>query len=122
MDLKEAYYSIQIGEIFPLLLEGTKIQIYFFDHWVELLSLVLPKILKSIYAMLCRKGHISTAYIDDSCFQWHTKQQCTQNVSDAVHLLENFGFTVHGKKFGGKQCFLRETHLRSIIVTVVTNK
>ena len=80
-------------------IRGDKIPIYFFDHWVELLSLVFPKILKSVYAMLCRKGHISTAYIDDSCFQWHTKQHCTQNVSGIVHLLENFGFTVHGKKF-----------------------
>ena len=45
-----------------------------------------------------RKGHISTAYIDDSCLQGRTKQQCAQNVSDTVHLLDNLGFTVHDKK------------------------
>ena len=56
------------------------------------------KILKQVYATLCRKGHISIAYIDYSCLQGHTKQQCAQNVSDTVHLLDNLGFTVHNKK------------------------
>ena len=48
--------------------------------------------------MLRRKGHISTAYIDDSRLQGRTKQQCAQNVSDTVHLLDNLEFTVHDKK------------------------
>ena len=56
------------------------------------------KILKPVYSTLRRKGHISTAYIDDSCLQGRTKQQCAQNVSDTVHLLDNLGFTVHDKK------------------------
>ena len=56
------------------------------------------KILKPVYATLCKKGHISTAYIDDSCLQGRTKQQCAQNVSDTVHLLDNLRFTVHDKK------------------------
>ena len=30
--------------------------------------------------------------------QGRTKQQCAQNVSDTVHLLDNLGFTVHDKK------------------------
>ena len=56
------------------------------------------KILKLVYATLRRKGHISTAYIDASSLQGRTKQQCAQNVSDTVHLLDNLGFTVHDKK------------------------
>ena len=56
------------------------------------------KILKPVYATLCKKGHISTAYIDDSCLQGRTKQQCAQNVSDTVHLHDNLRFTVHDKK------------------------
>ena len=51
-----------------------------------------------VYAMLSRKGHISTAYIDDSCLQECTKQECAQNVSDTVHLLNNLGFMVYDKK------------------------
>ena len=38
------------------------------------------------------------AYIDDSCLQGPTKQQCAQNVSDTVHQLDNLGFTVHDMK------------------------
>ena len=56
------------------------------------------KILKSVYATLSRKGHISTAYIDDSCLQGRNKQQWAQNVEDTVHLLDNLRFTVHDKK------------------------
>ena len=56
------------------------------------------KILKPVSATLRRKGHNSTAYIDDSCLQGRTKQQCAQNVSDTVHLLDNLGFIVHDKK------------------------
>ena len=56
------------------------------------------KILKQLYATLRRKGHISTAYNDDSYLQGRNKQQCAQNVSDTVHLLDNLGFRVHDKK------------------------
>ena len=38
------------------------------------------------------------AYIDYSYLQGCTKQQCAQNVSDTVNLLDNLGFTVHDKK------------------------
>ena len=48
--------------------------------------------------MFCRNGHIPTAYIDDSCLQGRTKQQCAKNVSDTINLLDNLVFTVHDKK------------------------
>ena len=51
-----------------------------------------------MYATLRQKGHISTAYIDDSCLQGRTENECTQNISDRVHLLDSLGFTVHDKK------------------------
>ena len=38
------------------------------------------------------------AYIDNSCLQGRTKQQCAQNISDTVHLRDNLGFTAHDKK------------------------
>ena len=41
------------------------------------------------------KGHISTTYIDDSCLQCSTKQQCALNLSDIVRLFDKLGFTVH---------------------------
>ena len=59
---------------------------------------MFTQILKQVYAIRRRKGHISTAYIDDSCLQGRSKQLCAQNVSDTVHLLDNLGLTVHDKK------------------------
>ena len=66
--------------------------------WLSSSPRYFTKILKPVYANLCRKGHISTAYIDDSCLQGGTTHQCAQNVSDTGHLLDNLGFTVHDKK------------------------
>ena len=56
------------------------------------------KISNLVYAFLRRKGHISTAYINDSCLEGRTKQQYAEYVSDTVHLFDNLGFTVHDKK------------------------
>ena len=39
-----------------------------------------------------------TANIDDSCLQGRTKQQCGQNVSDTVHLLDNLGVSLNTNK------------------------
>ena len=102
VDLKEAFYSIKIREMdrkyFRFYWSGQKYQ--FTSLIMELSSSprCFTKILKPVYATLRRMGHISTAYIDDSCLQGRTKQQCAQNASDTVHLLDNLGFRVHDKK------------------------
>ena len=56
------------------------------------------KVSKPVYATLRWKNHISSAYIDDSCLQGWNENECTQNISDMVHLLDSLGFTVHDKK------------------------
>ena len=102
VDLKEAFYSIKIREMdrkyFHFYWRGQKYQFISLIMGLSSSPRCFTKILKPVYSTLRRKGHISTAYIDDSCLQGRTKQQCAQNVSDTVHLLDNLGFTVHDKK------------------------
>ena len=102
VDLKEAFYSIKIREMdrkyFRFYWRGQKYQFTSLIMGLSSSPRCFTKILKPVYSTLRRKGHISTAYIDDSCLQGRTKQQCAQNVSDTVHLLDNLGFTVHDKK------------------------
>ena len=102
VDLKEAFYSIRISEMdrkyFHFYWSWQKIPIYFFDHGLSSSPWCFAKILKTVYTMFCRNGHIPTAYIDDSCLQGRTKQQCAKNVSDTINLLDNLVFTVHDKK------------------------
>ena len=52
------------------------------------------KILKPVYATLHRKGNISMADNDDSCLQGHTKHKFAHNVSDTVHLVDDFGIYI----------------------------
>ena len=102
MDLKEAFYSIKIREMDRKFLcfywRGQKYQFTSLIMGLSSSPRFFTKILKLVYSTLRRKGHISIAYIDDSGLQGRNKQQCAQNVSDTVHLLDNLGFTVHDKK------------------------
>ena len=102
VDLKEAFFSVKVRKIdrkfFRFYWRGQKYQFTALVMGLSSSPRCFTKILKPVYATLRRKGHISTAYIDDSCLQGRTKQQCAQNVSDTVHLLDSLGFTVHDKK------------------------
>ena len=102
VDLKWAYYHIRIRNIerkyFRFYWRGQKYQFTALIMGLRSSPRCFTKILKPVYATLRRKGHVSTAYIDDSCLQGRTKQQCAKNVSDTVHLLDSLGFTVHDKK------------------------
>ena len=80
-------------------MEGTKCQFTSVIIGLNSSPRLFTNILKPVYVALRRKAYISTADVDDSFLQGHSKQQCTQNVSDKVYLLENLGFTVHVKKF-----------------------
>ena len=88
VDLKEAFYTIKIREM-----DRKYLRFYWRGQKYQFTSLIMglsstprcfTKILKPVYLTLRRKGHIITAYIDDSCLQGRTKQQCAQNVSDTV--------------------------------------
>ena len=59
---------------------------------------VFTKILRPIFASLRTQGFISTAYIDDSCLQGSTFEECQRNIWSTVKLMDSLGFTVHLEK------------------------
>ncbi|MEW8548280.1 MAG: reverse transcriptase domain-containing protein [Candidatus Thiodiazotropha sp.] len=102
VDLKDAYYSIPIRmtdrKFFRFYWQNQKYQFTSLIMGLSSSPRVFTKILKPIFATLRAKGHISTAYIDDSCLQGQTAEDCAHNVSDTVSLFDNLGFTIHDKK------------------------
>ena len=50
--------------------------------------------MKRVFATLRAKGLISTAYIDDSCLQGSTFDDCKQNIDTTVALMEHSGSVV----------------------------
>ena len=56
---------------------------------------VFTKIMKPVLATLRAKGFIRTAYIDDSCLQGSTFDDCKQNIDTKVAFMDSFGLTMH---------------------------
>lgn len=59
---------------------------------------IFSKILKPAFASLRSKGHVSSAYIDDSCLQGETREQCAKNIIDTVSLFDSLGLTINVEK------------------------
>lgn len=51
-----------------------------------------------MFATLRAKGHVSTAYTDDSCLQGMHYKSCLRNISDTVSLMNSLELTVHPNK------------------------
>ena len=56
------------------------------------------KILKPAYSFLRSKGHVSFGYMDDSCLQRDTYEECKHNGQDTVNLFGKLGFLTHAEK------------------------
>ena len=73
VDLKWAFYHIKLRNIerkyFRFYWRGQKYQFTALIMGLRSSPRCFTKILKPVYATLRRKGHVSTAYIDDSCLQ-----------------------------------------------------
>jgi hypothetical protein len=102
VDLSEAFYSI------PILKSDRKyFRFYFNGQKYEFTSLVMglttsprvfTKLLKPVFAKLRAQGHISSAFIDDSCLQGQSYSKCLENINETVKLMDSLGFTVHPTK------------------------
>ena len=56
------------------------------------------KLLKPVYTVLRKKGHVSSGYIDDAYLQGNTYADCACNVVDTVDLFSTLGLVVHPDK------------------------
>jgi hypothetical protein len=102
VDLSEAFYSIPIRKddrkYFRFLFNRTKYQFTALVMGLTTSPRVFTKLMKPVFASLRAKGFISTAYIDDSCLQGATFNDCKQNVLETVRLMDSLGLTIHPSK------------------------
>lgn len=102
VDLSKAFYSIPIREpdrkYFRFIFNGQKFQFTALVMGLATSPRVFTKVLKPVFASLRARGFISTAYIDDSCLQGSTFDECQRNILSTVKLMDSLGFTVHTDK------------------------
>ena len=102
VDLAEAFYSIPIQvsdrKYFRFWHRDQKFQFTALIMGLTHSPRVFTKILKPVFARLRAKGHISSAYIDDSCLQGSTHEKCLENIHDTIRLMDSLGLTVQLKK------------------------
>ena len=106
VDISDAFYSIPIStedrKYFRFWHNNTKYQFTALVMGLTTAPRVFTKILKPVFASLRAKGHISTAYIDDSCLQGDSYETCLANITDTVKLMDGLGLTIHPTK----SCFV----------------
>jgi hypothetical protein len=102
VDLSEAFYSIPIKQsdrkYFRFYNKAQKYQFTALIMGLSTSPRVFTKILKPVFASLRKQGHISTAYIDDSCLQGATFDACLENIKATVLLMDSLGLTVNTEK------------------------
>ena len=101
-DLKDAYYSVPIAKPHQKYLkfawEGSPYAFTCFPNGFASCPRKFTKLLKPVYAVLRKLGHISSPYIDDSYLQGDDYVNCLENVIDTVRLLFTLGFVIHPDK------------------------
>ena len=99
VDLVDAYYSIPLKisdrRFFRLYFDGIKYEITALIMGLGTSPRVFTKIMKPVFATLRAKCFISTAYIDDSCLQESTFDDCKQNIDTTVAPMDSLGLTIH---------------------------
>ena len=102
VDLADAYYSIPVckldREYFRFIHKGQKFQFTALVMGLTSSPRIFTTILKPVFAYLRARGHISTAYIDDSCLLGLTYWECANNIKDTVSLMDELGLTVSEEK------------------------
>ena len=102
IDLKDAYYSVPICRNHQKFLKfewnGFLYQFVCFPNGLALCPRKFTKLLKPVFSILRKQGHISVAYIDISWLTAENFDLCIRNVVDTVTLLDKVGFIVHPEK------------------------
>ena len=102
VDLRSAYYSVPIKKSFRKYLKfywkGQFFQYTCFPNGLSNCPRYFTKLMKPVYAFLRSKGHLSTAFIDDSFLQAQSFKECLRNVEDTISIFKALGFVVHNEK------------------------
>ena len=102
IDLKEAYYSVPIAKDHQKYLKfewgHTLYQFTCSPNRLAFCPRKFTKLLKPIYSVLRRQGHISSPYIDDSYLQGSDFEDCVANIIATIQLFISLGFIIHPTK------------------------
>ena len=102
IDLRDAYYSIEIHEEFRKYLKFFwRDTLYCFQAAAMGLAPVprkFTKLVKPILAHLHDLGHVITSFIDDSLLIGQTKKDIYKSVTDTIRVFDNLGFIIHDEK------------------------
>ena len=99
LDLQDAYYSVPVHpESQKYLKFYWRNKLYCYQCLPNGLSSaprVFVKLLKPVFAVLRKQGHISSVYIDDVFLVGNNMPLCQRNVHDTKLLLAELGFCIH---------------------------
>jgi hypothetical protein len=102
IDLKDAYYSVQIDQEHQKFLKfcygNTLFKFTVFPNGLSTCPRKFTKLLKPPLAWLRINGHIIIAYIDDLYLQGKSFAECMHTIVQTMKLLEHLGFVVHPDK------------------------
>ena len=102
LDLKEAYFSVNIRKefrkLFRFRFDGILYEFMALPQGYTESPRIFTKLLKPVLGFLRSRGHNLVAYIDDSLLQGDTKEECFDNVRETGELMDNLGYTVHPEK------------------------
>ena len=102
IDLKDAYYSIQVHPAHQKYLtffwDSRYYKFVCLPNGYTQAPMLFTKLLKCPYSFLRKQGHQSVVYIDDSYLQGHSFASCYSNVCATMDLLQKLGFTINLKK------------------------
>ena len=102
LDLKDAFFTILIHPDYPKFFKLIHERIpYEFSSMRTRYSdamRVFAKVLKPAFSYLREIGYLSVVYVDDSYLQGETFEECLQNITETVKLLQSPGFTIHPEK------------------------
>lgn len=102
IDLKDAYYSVNINPMFRKFLRFTwKGQMYEFNclpNGYSAAPRIFTKIIKTLFAKLRAEGFISVFYLDDSLLIANSFEHCHDNIMVTSDTLSKAGFIINQKK------------------------
>ena len=101
-DLSQAYYCCPIHpdhqKYLRFIWKGNLYQFNCFVNGLAEAPRKFTKIMKVAFSELRKMGHSNVHYIDDSLLTAESYEDCVQNITDTVHMLDDLGFTIHPKK------------------------
>ena len=102
IDLKDAYYCVPVSpssqKLLKFMWKGQLYQYTCLPNGLSSCPRKFTKLLKPVYTVLRKKGHVSSGYIDDAYLQGNTYGDCACNVVDTVDLFSTLGLVVHPDK------------------------